>query len=60
MGKNELEIRVTNVWNNRLIADSNLTGEKRQTYVSQPYRFTESDPLIKSGLLGPVRIKVKR
>jgi hypothetical protein len=59
-GKNDLQIRVTNTWNNRLIADSSLPKEDRQSYVSQPYRFKESDQLLKSGLIGPVKIKQQK
>ena len=56
-GKNDLQIHVVNTWNNRLIADSKLPENQRKAYVSQPYRFKKSDPLIKGGLLGPVRVK---
>jgi hypothetical protein len=56
-GENNLQIRVANTWNNRLVADSKLPKEQRQTYVSQPYRFKENAPLHKSGLFGPAKIK---
>jgi len=56
-GKNDLEIRVANTWNNRLIADSKLPKEKKQVYVSRPYRFEANDPLSKGGLWGPVVLK---
>jgi len=59
-GKNDLQIRVTNTWNNRLIADSKLPKEQRQTYVSQPYRFKANAPLSKGGLFGPVKIKQQK
>ena len=55
-GKNELQILVANTWNNRLIADSKLPKEKRRNYVSQPYRFNKRGPLVKGGLVGPVKI----
>ena len=55
--ENDLQIRVVNTWNNRLVADAALPLEKRQSYVSQPYRFDKRGPLVSSGLMGPVRIK---
>ena len=59
-GKNHLQIRVANTWNNRLIADAKLPPEERRSYVSQSYRFEEDEPLARGGLLGPVRIKTGR
>ncbi len=56
-GNNELKIRVANTWNNRLVADAALPIEERQSFVSQSYRFKKDAPLVKSGLLGPVKIK---
>ncbi len=55
-GLNKLEIRATNLWTNRLILDSGLPAEARKTWVTwNPYRPT--DPLLRSGLLGPVRLR---
>lgn len=59
-GKNKLEIRVANTWNNRLIADSKLPPADRQANLSQPYRFNENAPLASGGLLGPVKVKATR
>jgi len=59
-GKNDLQIRVANTWNNRLIADSELPKQQRQAYASQPYRFKAKDPLHKGGLFGPVKIKQRK
>lgn len=55
-GQNELQIHVTNIWNNRLVADAKLQPDKRRTYVSQNYRFDPREALYRSGLFGPVRI----
>ena len=50
-----LEIRVTNLWPNRLIADSALPPAKRLTRTNiNPYK--PGAPLLPSGLLGPVRL----
>ena len=52
-GKNVLEVRVTNLWPNRMIGDAALPKEKRFTWsVFEP--FKPGDPLLTSGLLGPV------
>jgi hypothetical protein len=54
-GKNTLEIRVANLWPNRMIGDAALPVAERFTWSSyEP--FTKDMPLLKSGLLGPVRL----
>ncbi|HET7102932.1 MAG TPA: glycosyl hydrolase [Terracidiphilus sp.] len=52
-GANEITIKVTNAWVNRLIGDQQ-PGAKKYTYADvKPYR--SDSPLLPSGLLGPVR-----
>lgn len=52
---NILEVRVTNLWPNRLIRDSGLPENERLTKTNHsPYKPT--DPLLPSGLLGPVSL----
>ena len=54
-GKNELQIEVANLWPNRMIRDATLPENERVTWSSwQPFKGDE--PLLKSGLLGPVRL----
>lgn len=55
-GTNELEIRVTNLWANRLIADAGLPPERRISWATfNPYGA--EDALLPSGLLGPVTLR---
>jgi len=57
-GKNNLEIHITNLWPNRLIGDSAQPKEKRLTWSTfEPYK--PEDPLLPSGLLGPVNIQAQ-
>ena len=52
---NVLEVRVTNLWPNRLIYDAGLPEGDRLTHTNiNPYK--PGDPLLPSGLLGPVQI----
>ncbi|GGX97292.1 glycosyl hydrolase [Pseudoduganella dura] len=55
-GTNRLEIRVTNLWANRLIADAGLAPEERVSWATfNPY--SAGDTLLPSGLLGPVTLR---
>ncbi|MGW8317256.1 MAG: glycosyl hydrolase [Bacteroidales bacterium] len=53
-GENTLQIRVTNLWVNRLIGDQQ-PGAEVSTYTTMPFYRADS-PLKPSGLLGPVTI----
>ncbi|MCX7887399.1 MAG: glycosyl hydrolase, partial [Verrucomicrobiae bacterium] len=71
-GRNELEITVVNTWVNRLIGDAALPPRRRtaKTNVAlvqgprpptlKPFQgFASDDPLMPSGLLGPVRLEFR-
>ncbi|MBO5635724.1 MAG: hypothetical protein J5907_09935 [Bacteroidales bacterium] len=54
MGKNTLEIKVTNLWRNRMIGDVK-PGEKHPVTAIRRF-YKAEDPLLPSGLLGPVHV----
>jgi hypothetical protein len=54
-GANAFEVKVTNLWVNRLIGDAQPGVTKKYTYTTQPFYQADS-PLLPSGLLGPVRV----
>jgi len=51
---NDIKIEVINLWPNRLIGDAGLPADKRLTNTN--IQFKKDDPLLSSGLLGPVTI----
>jgi hypothetical protein len=57
-GSNRLEVRVTNLWVNRLIGDAQPNAQKVTFTAFEPYRADA--PLRPSGLLGPVRVEQVR
>jgi hypothetical protein len=54
-GENALEVKVTNLWVNRLIGDQQPGNTKKITYTTQAF-YQANSPLFPSGLLGPVEI----
>ena len=58
-GANAVEIAVTNLWVNRIVGDTQPDAVRK--YTSTPMEFyTAASPLLRSGLLGPVRVVVVR
>ena len=54
-GPNRLEVRVTNLWVNRMIGDQQPWAMKKYAFADfMPYKA--DSPLLPSGLLGPVRL----
>jgi hypothetical protein len=54
---NRIEVKVTNLWANRMIGDQLLPEDKRYTFsMFKPYK--KDSPLLESGLLGPVKLSV--
>lgn len=54
-GENDLEIRVTNTWVNRLIGDAQPDVKQKITFTTMPFYQADS-PLLPAGLQGPVRL----
>ena len=54
-GVNTVEIKVTNLWVNRLIGDAQ-PGAVKTTFTTMPF-YQANAPLLPSGLLGPVVLK---
>lgn len=54
-GENNIEIKVTNLWVNRLIGDLQPGVSKKITYTTMPF-YRPDSPLKTSGLLGPVQV----
>ena len=54
-GENALEVKVTDLWVNRLIGDMQPDMKTKITYTTQPFYQADS-PLFPSGLLGPVKL----
>lgn len=54
-GDNQLEIKITNLWVNRLIGDAQPGVANKITYTTLPF-YSADSPLQPSGLLGPVKV----
>jgi hypothetical protein len=54
-GMNHIQVKVTNLWPNRIIGDQQPSVQKTYTWTDyKPY--TKESPLLESGLLGPVTV----
>lgn len=54
-GTNQLEIKVTNLWVNRLIGDAQPNVKEKITFTTMPF-YRGNEPLLPSGLMGPVKV----
>jgi hypothetical protein len=54
-GPNTIEVKVTNLWVNRIIGDRQPDAPKQYTF-TRPVVYKANSPLLPSGLLGPVRV----
>jgi hypothetical protein len=53
-GENQIEIKVTDLWVNRLIGDAQPNVTNKITYTTMPF-YQANSKLLPSGLLGPVK-----
>jgi hypothetical protein len=54
-GANTLELKITNLWVNRMIGDRQPNAKKQYTFTN-PVFYKADSPLLPSGLIGPVRL----
>jgi hypothetical protein len=54
-GANRLQVKVSNLWVNRLIGDQQPSVKQKYTFTTQAF-YRADAPLLASGLLGPVRV----
>jgi hypothetical protein len=54
-GDNKVDVKVVNLWVNRLIGDAQPAAKQKITYTTMPF-YNAKSPLQPSGLLGPVKI----
>jgi hypothetical protein len=54
-GANTVEVKVTNLWVNRVVGDLQPDVRTKYTYTSFVY-YRPDSPLLSSGLLGPVKV----
>jgi hypothetical protein len=60
-GINRLEVKIINLWPNRIIGDQQPGVVRKHTWLNANYApFKADSPLLESGLLGPVRILQKQ
>jgi hypothetical protein len=58
-GANNVEVKVTNLWVNRLVGDQQPDATKKYTYTAMQFYRADS-PLLPSGLLGPVELLAQK
>jgi alpha-L-rhamnosidase/Glycosyl hydrolases family 2, sugar binding domain len=57
-GENTIEVKVTNLWVNRLIGDAQPNVKTKTTFTTMPF-YQANSPLLPSGLMSEVKILVK-
>ena len=58
-GKNELEVKVSNLWINRMIGDSRPEVTEKISWTPYPF-YRPTSQMSASGLIGPVRVIAKK
>jgi hypothetical protein len=58
-GENQVEVKVTNLWVNRIIGDQQPDA-KKYTFTSNMPFYNAKSPLKESGMMGPVKLEMVR
>jgi len=56
-GDNSIQIKVTNLWPNRIIGDAQPDAKQKTTFTTMPFYRADS-PLLPSGMMGEVKVNV--
>ena len=56
-GKNTIEVKVINTWNNRIVGDLRNPDKTPYTSTNAKIKFRKDSPLLKSGLIGNAEIR---
>lgn len=59
-GSNHIAVQVINTWNNRIVGDLRNPDKKQYTNTNIKYKFKPDSPLLKSGLVGKVKIRLTK
>ena len=58
-GTNHLEVKVTNLWHNRIVGDLKYPDAGEFTKTNMKHKFNTDMELLRSGLIGPVVLRQK-
>ncbi len=58
-GENTIEVKVTNLWVNRLIGDAQPNVKNKTTFTTMPF-YNANSPLLPSGLLSEVKLYIEQ
>lgn len=56
-GDNSIQVKVTNLWPNRLIGDAQPDVKQKTTFTTMPF-YRAGSPLLPSGMIGEVKVNV--
>jgi len=56
-GSNRIEVKVTNLWNNRIVGDLRYPDAGEFAKTNMKHKFTAETELLRSGLIGPVLLR---
>jgi hypothetical protein len=59
-GTNDLEVKVTNLWHNRIVGDLRYPEAGEFAKTNMKHKFNADMELLRSGLMGPVVLRQKR